>query len=270
MKKIKVGIIGCGTIGTEIALACRKDFKSKTEVVCLSDKDSTRVEILKRRLGNKPRSCGIDELIAKSDLVIEAATSAIVKTVVSECLKKRKDAMIMSVGGLFGQRAFMRSIEFSRSRVYLPSGAICGLDGIKAASLASIHSIRLTTRKPPASLKGAPYIIEKKIDLNDIKEETVIFEGTAGEAVKAFPQNINVASLLGLASGRERIVHVRIITSPLFTTNIHEVEVESDCGTILTKTENVPSKHNPKTSRLAVLSAIATLRGIVSRVRIGT
>ncbi len=103
-----------------------------------------------------------------------------------------------------------------------------------------------------------------------IKNEKILFQGSALEAVKAFPKNINVASVLSLAGlGAEKTL-VKIITSPEYTKNTQEVEIIGDFGKITTKPENVPSEKNPKTSKLAILSAIATLNGIVESVRVGT
>ena len=155
-------------------------------------------------------------------------------------------------------------------RVYLPSGAVCGIDGLKSCRAGSIYSVTLTTRKPPRGLEGAPYLKEKNIRLSDIKGETVIFDGTAREAIKGFPQNVNVCAALSLAGIGADKTRVRIMTSPEYTKNIHEVRIEGDSGNISTRTENVPSKANPKTSQLAVFSAIATLEGIAKSVRVGT
>ena len=133
-----------------------------------------------------------------------------------------------------------------------------------------IDSVKITTRKPPKSFEGAPYVAKNRIDLKNIKQETTLFEGTAKEAVHAFPQNINVASTLSLAGAGADKVRVKIVTSPDYSKNVHEVEIEGDFGRIFTRTENLPSKANPKTSYLASLSAIAALEGIVSNFRVGT
>ena len=155
-------------------------------------------------------------------------------------------------------------------RVYIPSGALCGVDGLKSASVGRIDSVTLTTRKPPRGLEGAPYIKEKDIDLAGITGETVIFEGSVEDAIRGFPQNINVSAALSLAGLGAKKTRVKIVTSPSYTKNIHEVEIIGEAGRIFTRTENIPSKSNPKTSELAVFSAIATLSGITNTVRVGT
>ncbi len=269
--KLKVGIIGCGTIGGEVALACVKRFGDDIDLVGLCDIDADKAKALCARLGGKVRILGRGPLISASGLVVEAASAAVSADIAAECLKKGRDILVMSVGGLLGRDELLSGIEKSTSRVYIPSGAICGIDGVKAASIGKITSIGITTRKPPRSLEGAPYIIENNIDLKGIDKETILFDGTAKEAVSAFPKNINVAAVLSLASGvGARDVRVRIVTSPEYTRNVHEVEVMGDFGKITTRTENLPSAANPKTSALAVSSAIAMLGRISSRLMVGT
>jgi aspartate dehydrogenase len=178
--------------------------------------------------------------------------------------------MVMSVGGLIGHEDLLKKASKKCVKVYIPSGALCGVDGLKSSSTGRIKSVTLTTRKPPKGLEGAPYIKEHNINLAAIKNETVIFTGSAKDAIKAFPQNVNVSAVLSLAGIGAGKTRVRIITSPQYTKNIHEVEIESEAGRIFTRTENVPSKTNPRTSELAVFSAIATLKGITDSVRLGT
>jgi aspartate dehydrogenase len=190
--------------------------------------------------------------------------------VVKRTVSAGKDVMIMSTGGLLENPGILRTAEKKGSKVYLPSGAVCGLDGIKAARIGKIRSLTLTTRKPARGLLGAPYIVKKGIDLKRIKKETTIFSGSATEAVKAFPKNINVSATLSLAGLGAKKTRVRIITSPKYRSNTHEVELIGSSGRIYTRCENVPSSENPKTSMLAAFSAIATLKGIVESVKIGT
>lgn len=268
--KIKVGIIGCGAIGSEIAAACQKRLKAKIDLVAVCDADTKKAETLAAALGKGVEALTMDALIKKADLVIEAASAAISANVAEKCIREKKDCMVMSVGGLLGREKLLESAKDKGIRLYIPSGAICGLDGLKAASIGKIASVTLTTRKPPKGLAGAPYLKEKNIDVAGIDRETVVFEGSALEAVKGFPQNINVAAVLSLAGiGAER-TRVRIVTSPAYSANIHEVEITGECGVIRTRAENVPSPNNPKTSYLAIMSAIALLEGITSGIRIGT
>ena len=270
MRKIKVGIIGCGTIGGELAAACLDRLCGGLELVGICDSDENKAVSLKNLLKDKVPALTLEQLIERSELVVEAASASISATILKSAIKNNKDIMIMSVGGLIGNEALLEDADKAGIKVYLPSGAVCGVDGLKSGCAGRIDSVALTTRKPPRGLEGAPYLKEKNIKLTDIKGETVVFDGSAREAIKGFPQNVNVCAALSLAGiGADR-TRVKIVTSPDYTKNIHEIEITGDFGKISARTENAPSASNPKTSRLAILSAIATLEGAVKNVRVGT
>jgi len=269
MKTIKAGIIGCGTIGTVIADAITNKFGGAIKLVGICDVDEKKSRALLDKVKIDAAILSVSDIIEQSDLVIEAASGSVSYEVAKAALEAGKDVMAMSTGGLLGKPDLLKLAERKGAKIYLPSGAVCGLDGAKSAMMAGVKEVTLTTRKPPKGLEGAPYIVEKKIDLKSLKGETVIFEGTAEEAVKGFPKNVNVSATLSfctLGAGRTR---VRIVTSPDFKSNSHEIEVKGDFGRLKAVTENVPMPGNPKTSYLAALSAIATLKNIVSSKVVG-
>jgi aspartate dehydrogenase len=270
MNKKTIGIIGCGVIGSALAEYAQKDLKGKIEKIVLYDVDPEKSASLVKKLSGAMVAGGIDEVAAESDLAIEAATPKIVGEVLQAVVSRKKDVMIMSVGGLLGNESALENARSSDIKVLVPSGAIAGIDAIKAAEKAGIESVTITTRKAPKSIKGAPYLLEKSIDVDEIEKETVIFEGNALEAVKGFPKNINVSALLSIAGIGPEKTRVRIVVSPEYTRNTHEVEVSGKSGRITTRTENVPSPINPKTSYLAALAAIESLRGYFDPVRVGT
>ncbi|MBP7056076.1 MAG: aspartate dehydrogenase [Candidatus Omnitrophica bacterium] len=270
MDKIRIGIVGCGTIGSAIAQACFGRLKDRVSLVALSDSDPAKSADLRKKLKSDVPSVDLDQLVKKSDLVVEAASSKVSSLVLGMCIEAGRDCLVMSVGGLVGNDDLLKKANELGVKVFIPSGAICGVDGLKSASCGTIESVILTTRKPIKGLEGAPYIKDKKLDLASIKTETVIFEGNAEEAVRAFPQNVNVSAVLSLAGIGPKKTIVRIVTSPEYSKNVHEVEISGEFGKITTRTENIPSKTNPKTSAMAFFSAIATLEGITRSVRIGT
>jgi len=270
MKKLRIGIIGCGTIGKELAFACGKRLKESVVLAAICDSDPVKVETLKKALKGKVKVLQAGRLIKECDFVIEAASASVSADIVKKCISAKKDCLIMSVGGLLGNERLLKLAEARSARIYIPSGAVSGVDGLKSASVGRIDSVILTTRKPPGALAGAPYIKARSIEMDSIKEDTVIFDGTAGEAVKGFPQNINVSAVLSLAGIGAKKTGVRIVASPGSSANIHEIEISGEFGRMRTITENVPSAANPKTSALAIFSAIATLESAVSSVRIGT
>jgi aspartate dehydrogenase len=268
---IKVGIVGCGTIGKELALACQKRFSDEVTLAALADADHAHARKLQNQLRPKPQVMNVDTLISRCDLVIEAASSASAYEVARKALSLGKDVMVMSVGGILGkEKEVMRLARTHRCCLYLPSGGVVGIDGLKAAHIGKIHRVMLTTRKPPQGFEDAPYVIKHKINLKNLKEEKVLFEGDALAAVKGFPKNINVSATLSIAGIGAKRTKVRIIATPHMLVNVHEIYVVGDAGSFYTRTENFPSEQNPKTSRLAILSAVATLERILKNVKIGT
>ena len=266
---IKVGLVGCGVIGTEIAKAIDEKIPGM-QLVAICDRNKFKQDRLKQSLNVKPETMSLENLIEEADLIIEAASPRIAGELARKVIGRGKDIMIMSVGGMVDYLDLFDEARKKGCRIYLPSGAVIGLDGIKAAREARIDSVVLTTSKPPSGLQGAPYILEKGIDLGKIKERTVIFEGSCREAVKAFPKNINVAATLSFAGIGVDKTRIRVIADPSLKRNVHHILVRGDFGKMEMLVENVPSPFNPKTSYLAALSAIATLRGIADTVRVGT
>ncbi|MFA5357138.1 MAG: aspartate dehydrogenase [Candidatus Omnitrophota bacterium] len=270
-KKLKIGIAGCGAIGSSLAKAVLSDFSDKAELASLYDSEIEKAYSLSSNLGRKAAALNLEELINRSDLVIEAAKADAAFDIAKKTLSSSRDIMVMSVGGIMEHYHELEVLaQENGARIFIPSGAICGIDGLKALSLGKIKSVILTTKKPPKGFLGAPYLLKKKIRLENIDRDTVIFEGNALQAVKAFPQNINVAAILSIAGIGAQDTIVRIVASPGLSRNTHEVEIESEAGKITARTENLIHPDNPKTSYLAVLSAIAVLKQILGPVRIGT
>lgn len=267
----EIGIIGCGTIGEVIALAITTRFSAQAKLSCLCDQDIEKTKKLATMCNVACISTSIDEAIERSDLIVECASGPSAYEIAKKSLSRAKDVLVMSVGGILDRSDEIFSLaDKMGASIYIPSGALCGIDAVKAAGMAKIKKATLTTRKPPNGLAGAPYLEEHNIDISSITEETVIFQGNALEAIKGFPKNVNVCAILSLAGIGAKETTVKIITSPLYKSNSHEVELEGDFGILRSSTENVPSPSNPKTSFLASLSAVATLNTILSVVKIGT
>lgn len=271
-KLLKIGIVGCGAIGSSLANTIFSDLSDKAELASLYDINIESIYKLSGKFNNqKLVALNLEDLINRVDLVIEATKVNSAFEIAKKVVSLGKDIMLMSVGGIIERYKELEVLASSKgARIFIPSGAICGIDGLKASATSKIHKVTLTTKKPPKAFLGVPYVLKKKIRLDNITEDTVIFEGNASLAIRVFPQNINVAATLSIAGcGPENTV-VRIVASPNADRNIHEIEIESDAGKIFCRTENVIHPDNPKTSYLAVLSAIATLKQILEPIKIGT
>ncbi len=266
----QIGLIGCGVIGRKLANDIETILLAKASLHVVCDKHYDRAEALVNSLKAPAQICtDYAILIPKVDFVIEAAGATVACDIARQALEQAKDVMIVSVGGLLDDPELCQLAEQSEGRLYIPSGAIAGLDALSAVKMAEIHSVTITTRKPPQGLKGAPYLESKGIDMDSVTQEMCVFEGTAREAVKAFPKNINVAATLSLAGLGPDQTRVRILTSPEWTKNSHEVEVISTAGRMVALTENNLDPSNPKTSYLAALSASVLLQKHFSHVKIG-
>ncbi len=269
--KLKIGIIGCGAIGTSLAKAISRQFRGRAEVAALYDIDPVKSRALAVRLHKAVAVASLEAAIRRADIIVESARAADAFTIARSSLRHSKDILVMSVGGIAQRFRELNCLaDRFRSSVFVPSGAICGLDGLKASSMGKIEQVQLTTIKPALAYSGVEYLRKKGINPQRLRKDTILFDGNAQNAIRHFPQNINVAAALSLAGVGLQRTRVRIIASVTAKINAHEIEIKSAAGRIVTRTENVVHPDNPKTSYLAVLSALAVLRQILGPVKVGT
>lgn len=267
---VRVGLVGCGAIGARLAEAIERRYAHTARLVAIHDREPRHAQRLQRRLRRAPPIVTLPQLIRKSQVILEAASVDAAAKLVPLALAAHRDILVMSVGGLLKSSRWQAAASRSRGRVFIPSGALSGLDGIKAMAVGRIRRLTLTTSKPPRSLSGAPYVLKRRLRLDGLRRPTIIFEGTPRQAVAAFPQNTNVAAALALAGGRAGArARIRVVADPSLRRNVHDVSVVGDCGEITCRIQSRPSV-NPKTSELAVRSAVATLDRLFSRVQLGT
>lgn len=267
-------MLGCGAIGTQIALAIDSG-RIPAVLTHVYDGSKEASASLVGKLKNKPIIVENSHLLSSNpvDIVVEAASQDAVKDAGLSVLQNKKDLMIMSVGALLDESIYdilSDACKDFKKTIYLPSGAIAGLDGIKSIK-SELDSLSITTTKHPRSLKNAKFFETSDIDLDSINSKTTIFQGTAKEAVTLFPANINVAALLSLCGIGSDKTFVTIIADPDTDKNTHHIEASGKFGKMTFTIENFPDPNNPKTSRLAILSAIETLRKYCSdEIQIGT
>ncbi len=265
---MKVAIIGCGAIGSFIAEAI-EDGGIGAEISYIYDVDRQRADTLATKVKSRIASSFYEILNSDVDIVIEAASKKAAQDILKRALPAGKSVLLMSIGALadmsFLEEAFLLA-EKGNSRIYLPSGAVGALDALKSAREAGLEEVTLITTKPVQALMGA--LIDVKLE--EIEEKTLLFEGNAGEAIKVFPQNVNVAIAISLSGIGVEKTKVKVFVDPDAELNMHEIYARGAFGSLYFKVENLPSPQNPKTSYLAALSAVATLRRISSRLKIGT
>jgi aspartate dehydrogenase len=254
---MRVGIVGTGAIGSEVARAASA-MDGVAEVVLFDIDPDATVQL--RGLPRVRVAPSAAALVDAVDLVVECANKGVVQTTVRDALARGKKAMLLTIGAMADDALREDLVGLARAhggKVYLPSGAVMGVDGVKAAAEADLKSVTLVTTKPPAG-------IQKGTD-----RWTMLFSGPARDAIARFPKNVNVAATLSLAGLGFDQTHVQVAIDPLATRNSHKVIIEGSFGRARIEVENLPSPSNPATSYLASLSAIALLRRIVSPVEIG-
>ena len=253
---MKVGIIGCGAIANIITTSIVPEDNG-IEIAYFFDKDIERAENLASLAGGVA-VLDFDDMLNNVDLVLECASPNSVKELAPKVLKKGKDMIVMSIGAFMDkefQSEVLKIAKEHNAKIHLPSGAVVGLDGIKAVAKFGLKEVNLVTRKSPKSLG------------KDIDKEEILFEGKASEAVKEFPLNINVAATISMACNRD--IDVKIIVDPKVDRNVHEITAKGDFGEFKTTTKNYPCSANPKTSMLAALSAIRLLKSFNETISVG-
>jgi aspartate dehydrogenase len=265
---LAVGVVGLGVIGRRVCQALDAGLPGLSPVGATS-RTRDRAEAFLKSLGTPVPFLSLDDLILVSDLIVEASTQAHLQEIAPKALTAGRDLVVLSCGALLGRADWVALADRHGARILVPSGAIAGLDAVKGGAVGPITSVTMESSKAPAGWAGAPWVVQQKIDLDAIREETLIFEGPATAACPAFPANVNVLAALSLAGiGPERTT-TRIFAVPGLTRNTHRISVEGEFGSLSIEVRNVPSE-NPRTGRLSYLSTIALLRDLGATLRVGT
>ena len=212
---------------------------------------------------------GIGELAELADVIVECAPASVLPAIAEPALRAGRTVMVLSCGALLERPDLADLARTHGGRILVPTGALLGLDAVAAAAEGTIHSVAMTTRKPPGGLAGAPHLLRHGISVHGLTEALLVFEGTAREAARGFPANVNVAAALALAGiGADRTT-VAIWADPAVTRNMHRIDVDADSARFSLQIENVPSE-NPRTGRITALSVVALLRKLRSPLAVGT
>lgn len=267
---MRITIVGCGVIGSKLAKAA--DEMDEVKRIYLIDLKKEKAESLASSLNKAIVVDSVEDELYHCDLVVEAASQEVAKDVLKKTVGRGVDIMLMSVGALvdddFREMVFEKA-KNSDSSIFIPSGALFGTDGLRAASQDELSSVELISTNGPRSLAHIEYFEKQGVNVNDIKERKVMYSGTAREAVKLFPQNVNIAATIALLGvGFDRTT-VTIVLDPDAKTNSYEIIVKGAFGTATCSSMNELAPDNPSTSYLASLSAIKTLKRITRNEWIG-
>ncbi|QCK86539.1 aspartate dehydrogenase [Phreatobacter aquaticus] len=269
MSPTRIAIAGLGAIGKTLARRISDGTLPGLTLAAIASGDRAKAEAWLKSEGIACPVVDLADFPKLADLAVECAPASIIEEICVPMLKAGKKVMVLSCGALLPRPHLMELAKAHGGQIIVPTGALLGLDAVTAAAEGTIHSVKMTTRKPPVGLKGAPYLIEKGLDMDKVTTPTLVFSGTAREAAKGFPANVNVAAALSLAGiGPDRTT-IDIWADPGVTRNCHSIEVDADSAKLTLAIENIPSE-NPKTGRITALSVIAALRKLNAPLRIGT
>jgi aspartate dehydrogenase len=267
--KTRVAIAGLGAIGSSLARRLSRGDVATAELVGVAVRDQARGRAALDAVDSSAPIIDLHRLAETADVVVECAPAAILDQIVRPVLLAGKKVIVLSVGALLSHPDLIELAKKTGGQIIVPTGALLGLDAVAAAAEGHISSVTMVSRKPIAGLLGAPYLIENNIDIRHTKEPMLVFKGTAREAARGFPANLNVAVALSLAGIGPDKTTLEIWADPTVTRNTHRIVVDSDAARLDMMIENIPSE-NPKTGRITALSVISILRKLNAALRVGS
>ena len=269
-KKLRLAIAGLGAIGMRVARAVDQGDVDGISLVAVSAKHTEAAETRVSDFRVPPPVLPICDIAEHADIVVECAPAAEFPALAQTCLSKGLTFLPLSVGALLRHPEMVELARETGGKIIVPTGAIIGLDTVRAMAVGQIHSVTLETRKPPNGLAGAPHLIDNNIDISSLTEPLRVFKGTARDAALAFPANVNVAAALGFAGLGPNHTMVEVWADPTIDRNIQAVTISSDSGEATMTMRNIPSDENPRTGRIVANSVIATLQRITAPMVAGT
>jgi aspartate dehydrogenase len=265
---IKVGLGGLGAVGLEVARRLEVGIPGLV-LAAVSVRDVEKARRNLPQIGQSVQVVAAEALADSCDVVVECLPPAMFRTVATPAIERGRIFMPLSVGQLLEHFDLVSRAKETGARILAPTGALLGLDAVRAAAEGTIRSVTMITRKPPGGLEGAPYLVERGISLKGLNTARKVFDGTARDGARGFPANVNVAAALSLAGIGPDRTRLEIWADPELTRNTHRIEVDADSASFSMAIENVPSE-NPRTGRITALSVVAALRGLVSELKVGT
>ena len=266
---MKVGIAGFGTIGQRVASALDQGIEG-LELCGVMTRSAEKAQRALAQFRRPVALMSIEELARAADVVVECVPKAAFAQVAPVVISHRKLLVTVSGAALLEHPELVEEARRRGGRIILATGALLGLDAVRAAAEGVIHSVSMITRKPPRSLTEAPIVKERGIDLDALREPLQLFCGNAREGARQFPANVNVAAALGLAGIGPDRTQLQIWADPACSRNTHTIIIEADSARLEMKIENVPSEEHPGTGKITPLSVIALLRSLAAPLRVGT
>ena len=266
---LSVALGGLGAIGLPVARRVARDLPG-FRLTAVAARDPDRAQERLAAAGIAAPIVPLADLARHADIVVECLPASLFREIAEPAIAAGRVLLTLSAGALLQHGDLIERARATGARIIVPTGALLGLDAVRAAAEGEIRSVTMTTRKPPRGLAGAPYLAERGISLDGLAAPLLVFEGSARDGARGFPDNVNVAAALALAGiGAER-TRLAIWADPALDRNTHRIEVDADSARFSMTIENVPSAENPRTGRLTPLSVIACLRGLRAPLHVGS
>lgn len=269
-KALKLGIAGLGAIGLAVARAVDAGRVPGMRLAGASVRDQAKARQIMVSFRAPPPLMDLAALAEASDIVVECLPPAQFAAIAGPSIELGRIFMPLSVGMLINHMHLVDRARETGARIIVPTGALLGLDAVRATAEGNIASVKIVTRKPPAGLAGAPLLVARGIAVDGLKEPLLVFEGTAREAIAGFPANVNVAVALSLAGIGPDQTRCEIWADPGVTRNTHTIIVKSDSSDLTMTIENIPSEENPRTGKITALSVLAALRRLTAPLVVGS
>jgi aspartate dehydrogenase len=268
-KILRIGVGGLGAIGWPLVGRLARGMPGMA-LAAVTARDRAKAEARLAAGGIAAEVVTPAELADRADVVIECLPAALFRAIAEPAIDAGRLLLPLSAGALLDHLDLVERAKATGARIIVPTGALLGLDAVRAAAEGEIRSARLITRKPPGGLAGAPYLVARGISLAGLDHPLMVFDGTAREGVRGFPANVNVAAALALAGIGPDRTRLEIWADPALERNVHRIEIEADAARLTMTIENVPSAENPRTGRLTPQSVIACLRRLTGTLQIGS
>ena len=269
-KSLRLGIAGLGAIGMAVARKIDGGDIPGIALSAVAVRDRPKAAAKLADFRSQPLLVPLSELADHADVVLECVPGALFAEVARPAIEKGRIFMPLSVGQLLEHMDLVERARVTGARIIVPTGALAGLDAIRAIAEGEVESVRIRTRKPPKGLEGAPYLKSQGISLQALTEPLRVFEGSAREAIRGFPANVNVAVALSLAGIGPDRTRIEIWADPGVTRNTHTIEAVSNSSNLTVTIENIPSPENPATGKVTAQSALAALRRLTAPLVVGT
>ncbi len=270
MKSQTVAIAGLGAIGLKVARVLDAGGIPGLTLAAVAVRDEAKARRALADFRSPPKIVALGELAGHGDVVLECVPAKHFAEVAEPAVAAGRIFMPLSVGQLLTHMHLIDRARETGARIVVPSGALLGLDAVRAVAETQVESVKIVTRKPPGGLKGAPHLVANGISVDGLTAPLCVFEGSARDAIRGFPANVNVAVALSLAGIGADKTRVEIWADPAVTRNTHTIEVRSETADLSMTIANVPSVENPATGRITAYAAIAALRRLTAPLVVGT